>query len=368
MNHMIVYGSDGNIYTIRDRFAGGGEGDLHNIEGHPELVAKLFHADKRGSRGRWAKVDEWTKMYRSLDETFTEQVVIPQVALYDSNDKNYQTFCGYLMEKLSSFQALNQIYKQNALDYSQKVWIAVNLCILTSKIHSKGQVVGDYNPDNVAVFPSKGTSKFIDTDSFQLIIDRDGKRRLCPCLVGVAEFLAPEIHNRLIADKANLESVDQSLSNPLFTEYTDRYALAYHIFSLLMGGCSPYAGMIDMDELAGHPSKNVSDVEVEELEAARRGEFLFSKKVLFKKIPNYAPKYRILTDKLRDLFDRAFVNGASDPSARPDEEEFYSALREYFESLEECECGKRHYLSSAYRGKCEWCRIDKVRADLAKGK
>lgn len=89
---MIVYGSDGNTYTIRDRFAGDGEGDLHNIEGHPELVAKIFHADKRGSRGRWAKVDEWTKMYRSLDETFTKQVVIPQVALYDSNNKNYQTF------------------------------------------------------------------------------------------------------------------------------------------------------------------------------------------------------------------------------------------------------------------------------------
>ena len=361
---MILYGSDGNTYTILNKFAGGGEGDLHNVEGYPSLVAKVFHNDKLGKPGRWAKVEEWSKM-TSLGSVFLEQVVIPRVALYNSYNMNYKTFHGYIMEKLSGFVDLNEIYSQDNLDYYKKVWIARNLCILTKQIHSIGQVVGDYNPDNVAVFPNLGVSKFIDTDSFQFVINRDGKLRLCPCNVGVAEFLAPEIHRRLISEKANLENVTQGLSNPLFTEYTDRYSLSYHIFSLLMGGCSPFAGMIDMDELAQHKSKTVSNVEVDELKAARNGEFLFSKRIALKKPPIYAPKYRILTTQLQKLFERAFVDGASDPKARPDEEEFYRALEEYLETLE-IKCNRGHYMSSKYIGGCEWCRVKKEKDKLSK--
>ena len=363
---MDYYGNDGNKYTILDRFDHGGEGDLHNVQGHPKLAAKIYHADKRGGRrGRWAKVESWTKMASTIGDTFLDQVVIPRVALYDSPSMDLNSFAGYLMEKLSSFATLDKIYEENSIDYTKKVWIARNLCILTKQIHLNGNVVGDYNPNNVAVFTHNGTAKFIDTDSFQLVVTWNGVDRLCPCTVGVEHYLAPEIQNRLRAERANLETVNQSISNPLFNEYTDRYAMAYHIFALLMNGTAPYAGMIDMQELAKHKSHTVSDVDINALEASRRGEFLFCKNVLFKKIPEYAPKYQILSPKLQKLFERAFVDGATDPKARPDESEFYNALMEYYNSLEQCECGRDHYLSSVYNGKCEWCRIDEILKALA---
>lgn len=116
--------------------------------------------------------------------------------------------------------------------------------------------------------------------------------------------------------------------------------------------------MIDIDELSMHKSMTVSDIEVDDFIAERNSDFLFNKKSLFKVPPSYAPKFRILTKQLRILFERAFIDGASDPTARPNETEFYFALEEYVETLS-IKCKKGHYMPKYFIGKCEWCRVKK---------
>ena len=86
-----------------------------------------------------------------------------------------------------------------------------------------------------------------------------------------------------------------------------------------------------------------------------------------RRIPEYAPKYKILSSQLQKLFERAFVDGASDPSDRPDETEFYYALEEYRNTLhKKIGCREGHYMPSKYVGPCEWCRINKVKEQLSK--
>ena len=135
----------------------------------------------------------------------------------------------------------------------------------------RGITIGDYNADNIVIFPQTSTAKFIDVDSFQLTIHRSNKRILCPCTVGVPEFMAPEIARRLKKEKTDLENVDQDADNPVFNKYTDLYAMAYHIFALLMNGSSPFASMANMEEISQHPSKNVSSIDIDQFHAAEKG-------------------------------------------------------------------------------------------------
>lgn len=179
---MIAYDINGRSYSLNESNLGGGEGKLYSVANHPELYAKIFKEEKR-TRGREAKILEWEYMFEAneLDKNFSDQ--------------NIQTFLGYLMEKQTSFKVLKDVYVENDLSYAQKVWAARNLCILTNRVHSaqRGITIGDYNADNIVIFPQTSTAKFIDVDSFQLTIHRSNKRILCPCTVGVPEFMAPEI-------------------------------------------------------------------------------------------------------------------------------------------------------------------------------
>ena len=360
---MIAYDNMGNRYSLTETSLGGGEGTLYLVEQNSALCAKIFKPEKR-TRGREAKILEWEKLFseKTLDKSFCKQVVVPQKCLYERPDsQNTGTFMGYLMEKQVNFQKLEKTYTSKEFNYMQKVWTARNLCILTNLVHSlgKGIIIGDYNADNLAVFPATSTAKFIDVDSFQLTLNRNGKKILCPCTVGVPEFMAPEISRRLKREKSDLENVDQSPDDPIFNKYTDLYSLAYHVFALLMNGSAPYAAMANMEEISQHPSRNVSSVDIDRFHAAEKGEFVFARHYLFKKAPIYAPKYGILSRQLQKLFERAFITGATDPTARPDSLEFYMALTEYIESLEKRSCG--HYMPSHYHGPCEWDRLENLK-------
>lgn len=359
---MIVYDTNGRSYSLRETNLSGGEGKLYAVDGINNLYAKIFKKEKC-TKGRELKILEWERMYQQgmLKHEFCDQIVIPRKCLYSSlSRQNTSSFVGYMMEKQNDFLALDEVYTTQSYDYYQKVWVARNLCILTNLVHSMGKnyVIGDYNPDNVALFMSGSTAKLIDVDSVQMsACNKNGTEILLPTSVGVPEFLAPEIGRRLKAEKTDLENVYQSPSKPLFTRYTDYYALAYHIFYLLMNS-APYASGVNMEELAKHPSHTVSHVEINRLQAADKGEFVFARKILFRRPQKVAANYGILTSKLKNLFERAFIDGSKDPTCRPDAVEFYEALTEYMSKLEKRPCN--HYMPSHYKGSCEWCRINHI--------
>ena len=65
----------------------------------------------------------------------------------------------------------------------------------------------------------------LDVDSFDITDPDTGER--FECTVGISEFLAPELQGR-------------DLRKAKFTKHTDEFALAVHIFQLLMGNAHPF--------------------------------------------------------------------------------------------------------------------------------
>ncbi|MGN1412529.1 MAG: hypothetical protein ACI4WH_08520 [Oscillospiraceae bacterium] len=351
---MNYYGNDGHIYEIVPQvLSHGGEGELHDVKRYPHLVAKIFFSQCRNNE-RKGKVEALTKI--SFDKNFKDQIIVPQVALYE--DAKHTKFVGYLMDKIEhKFVSLKTIYDfENDIPYFNKVRVAENLCIVTNLVHSLGLVIGDYNNKNIAVDPSNGRIKLIDVDSFCVTASRkDGSgKKTYRCGVGVKELIAPELQVKLKKEKADLSTI----TLPSFTEYTDRFALAIHIFALLMGGCNPFFSRVNMKDLTS--SHTISHVDLDVNHAIIKGEFIFKGGIRFRTVPEYAPKYKILTSELQNLFQRAFVDAVKNPEVRPSSQEFYFALKKYYDELIPCNCSNpNHYLHKNYSGKCEWCRISK---------
>lgn len=350
---MILYGNDGNRYQIEDKaFKTGGEATLHEIKNHPEWVAKLYKPEKRDLKRR-KKLHVMTKL--NVSQYFMNSIILPLVVLYDDSEcKN--NFIGYIMDKVHNITELQNIYYKNELSLFQKVTVAMNLCIMVNLVHGAGQVIGDLNPKNIAFDKQTGTGVLIDTDSFHITVKKstDQKGRLTfPCTVGVEALIAPELKEKLKKQHADLESVQGGS----FTRETDLYALGFHIFALLMGGTTPYRSCVNMAELGS--SKNVSDVMIDQFEAAKKGDFLFAKHVIGKKLPEDVPDFDILSEELKKLFIRCFVDGAKKPECRPSAAEYYSALSDYRAMLQKrTPCG--HYLRKGYNKPCEWCRIQQI--------
>lgn len=346
---MTLYEKNGSTHEIIDTpFKTGGEATLHPVVGHPNLVAKIYKPEKRTLERR-NKVTVMSKL--QVTRYFKDAIVLPLIPLYQG--ASGQSFMGYIMDRVDNITELQDIYFSDDLDQKQKVTIAMNLCIMTNLVHSAGQVIGDYNPKNIALDKATGIGKLIDTDSFHISVQssKSGNVKTFPCQVGVEALIAPELRKKLSDQHADLTTVQGGS----FTRETDLYALGFHIFALVMGGTTPYRNCIDMATLG--PSKNVSDVTVSQFEAAKKGEFLFAKHVIGKRLPEDVPDFEILTPELQNLFVRCFVDGATDPKARPSAEEYYSALLDYRSQLKKCSCGHEHYLREGYHKPCEWCRI-----------
>lgn len=348
---MIFYSPDGSCSELEDKpFKEGGEAGIYNIKGSPDFVAKIFKPDKR-SITRHKKTAVMTNL--NVSSYFRESVVFPVKVLYA--DKNYTQFMGYTMERVKNITELQDIYYQNELDLQQKITVAMNLCIMVNLVHSHNQVIGDFNPRNVAVDKSRGNGRLIDTDSFHITVKRDSDKKIqnFPCTVGVEMLIAPELRQKIISQKADLETVQ----GESFTKQTDLYALAIHIFSLLMNGATPYRSCINMADVGS--SYNVSSINIDAFEAANKGEFLFAKKVFMKKLPEDVPDFHILSPELRKLFERCFIDGATNPSARPDATEYFKALDSFRKQLKKCNNDK-HFIYNKYKKPCEYCRIQKL--------
>lgn len=188
---MILYENGGNTYEITDApFKVGGEATLHLVVGYPDLIAKIYKPEKRTLERR-NKVTVMSRL--QVTKYFKNAVVFPLVPLYQ--DASNRSFVGYLMDRVNNITELQDIYFGNDLDQKQKVTVAMNLCVMTNLVHSAGQVIGDYNPKNVALDKVTGMGKLVDTDSFHITVQSSngGNVKTFPCRVGVEALIAPEL-------------------------------------------------------------------------------------------------------------------------------------------------------------------------------
>ena len=230
---MTVTGLYGTTYQLEQTPIGsGGEGDIYNIRGM-DYVAKIYRA---GTLTRELEEKLKIMINHPPNASVLTQVAWPLDMAYENGQ-----CCGFIMPKLNINAELGEIYKYPStlpLSAHQKINIAQNICVVISEVHKAGYVFGDFNPRNIGLDINTGLVSFLDTDTYHVVDLLQGNTYRCNvCAPGYA---APELLEKCsdyIALNPNASKNAYALTSlPTFTNETDNFALAIHIFKLLMNG------------------------------------------------------------------------------------------------------------------------------------
>lgn len=353
-------GISGNVYVIDEKkIAGGGEGSIHSIKNNAAQVAKIFKPERR-NREREKKLTLMVQTEMSRD--LLEQTTWPQDVIYDSTG-----FAGYIMPKLKSTDSITAVYSnENGLgyDYKKRLLTAMNLCIAVQNVHEMGQVCGDLNPQNICINLDENDREnvfhitMVDADSYHFSANGETYR----CEVGLAEYIAPEIQKKL-SNGNDLKTAPL----PTYTKESDLFALAVHIFTLLMNGSHPFACAKDMNRAEdstilqmNNSFKENSVVAPQPIDNIKDGFFPFYDKREGIRYPIYAPSFESLPEEIRDLFIRTFVEGYNNPKKRVGTQEWIDVLMECgginCSNLIKC---KRNHEYFKHNTSCPFCEIEK---------
>lgn len=262
---------------------------------------------------------------------FIRDVKMPKnfVAIQDIVDKPY---IGYVMDKVEDHKPLNtylipdknmsfsEWYNQG-LGLRERIFIGYIIAKAFGELERSNLSYCDISGNNILVQTGKAASiKMIDVDNIYVA----GKG--AAAVLGTPRYIAPEVISRQ--------------KNP--DVLSDNYSLAVLIFELLRVG-HPY---ISDDILDGTP---------EDEEAALAGKYEY---VNDENSTNMLPADIVLTEKLKQLFEKCFVNGKKNRIERPSAREFEFALLEASNKVIKCpSCGAWHYprkSGKVYEG-CPWC-------------
>ena len=322
---MTVTGINGTTYRLNAIPIGsGGEGDIYSVIGM-DYVAKICRAG--------ALSNELEEKLKIMIDNPPSASVLSQVAWpLDMAYDNTGQCCGFVMPKLNIDAELGEIYKYPSvlpISAHQKVNIAQNICVVIAEVHQAGYVFGDFNPRNIGLDKNTGLVSFLDTDTYHVADPKNGKTYRCNvCAPGYA---APELLEKCADYVASNPSASKAAYAqtplPTFTQETDNFALAIHIFKLLMNGYTPFGGIIETASVS-QSSPGVGDA------AVWRDSYCF--KPGYKHQSAAIMPLEALPQEIADLFTRAFIIGKANPTQRPSAAEWYDALVRYEQSLTVC--------------------------------
>ena len=333
---MAVYiGLKGQRYITQEPFLGkGGEGAVYALQNTPTLVAKIYNAKCR-TDGRHRKIS--AMLTTPIDAKARDQVTWPLDVLYENG-----RFVGYVMPRLTMSENLNAIYDPNGkyrhTGLDSRIEIAKNLCAAVNAVHNAGQVCGDFNPKNINVNPKNGLVTLVDTDSYHITGTGGQVHR---CEVGLPEYLPREVQAKM---KNGFDLANAPL--PTYSCESDYFALAVHIFALIMNGTHPFA-------IASKGSQG-STTNPKPEENIVNGDTPFFKNIRGFGVPIYAPAATMLPPQLHELFRRAFVDGHNNPKARPSPVEWYHALESSSVNLTMCRTNPAHKYFP-HNASCPYC-------------
>jgi len=319
---VTYYGKGRKPYQTNQRLGGGGEGQVFDISGMPNMVAKIYKqlATPQDVQNLQIKEKKLLIMIGSPPPRGTS-MAWPEDVLYDS----FGAFVGYVMPKVSNSVDINEVYeygnssKYPDMPYEYKIIMCINMCEVLASVHMAGHVVGDFNPDNIKVNPSNGTITFVDTDSYHISDGANTYR----CPVATEDYVSKEVALKRQAGNLSVAPL------PTFTKESDNFALAIHIFRMLMNGCHPFAACTTSyrsSVSAPSPPGGIMKGETP---------FINSSNSMFT-IPKYAPEFSSLPPYIQDLFKRAFVDGTNNPRKRPEPTEWRQALVKFRSELKAC--------------------------------
>lgn len=241
------------------------------------------------------------------------------------------------------------------LEPSQKgTWLkhlqmCLNIARAVRRLHAAGLAHSDLSYKNILVDPQTGRACIIDIDG--LVVP--GKYP--PDVVGTPDFIAPEV----MATRS-LKLGDPKKNLPAIS--TDRHALAVLIYMYL---------------LYRHPLRGSK---VNDLDAARDEELSMGAKALFIEHPqdrSNRPRldqldkselpqrdvdqmpYTLCGPYLKELFDRAFIDGLHAPERRPTAADWETAILKTIDLVQPCQnkdCQAAWYVfDNSKKPKCPFC-------------
>lgn len=277
-------------------------------------------------------------------------------------------FIGFVMGNLSEYLEMRLLYEyslQKNPDLAINLQVALNLSHIVKHIHDSKYVIGDFNPKNIG-FSQKGTVCVYDNDSFQF--NDSDTNHLYRCTVQFVGYVAPEIMEETELIKRQMimsgKNADQMTLRDLkkgFTQNTDNFALAVHIFQLMMNGFSPFSSISKNEGRVNNPN-HVADCSSSVVlpssdENVKADNYCFNpdRQPFNKAVPsrNEFPEYII------SLFDRAF-NHRKYPS-RPTADEWIHALDQYSQDVVRCKKIRSHI----YWNKLNYCPYCEANARFA---
>jgi sugar lactone lactonase YvrE len=320
----------GKIFNLHEPFRSGGEGAIYEVPYYPNLVAKVYHAQRRTPE-RIAKLQI---MVAHPPVNPTEHLNHPSIAWPTEllRDTATNQLVGFVMPRVRQMLPLSEVYNPRArrrqlplFNYRYLVRTARNLCAAVQAVHQAGYVIGDLNESNVLV-SDRALVTLVDADSFQV---RDPQRGVVyRSLVGKPEYTPPELQGCSFAD------VDRQPEH-------DAFALAVLIFKLLMEGFHPFDG--------------VYRDEPPELGARiRNGYFPYARGRTGIEPSPLAPPFEMLHPDLQALFVRCFAEGHRNRRVRPQVEDWLEALEGAEDALQQCGQNEQHYYWVHWSG-CPWC-------------
>ena len=203
---------------------------------------------------------------------------------------------------------------------------AANLAQATHVLHDSDVVIGDFNERNVRITRDARVT-LLDCDSMQVTDRASGYRTFCR--VGRPEFTPPELLN---ADWS------KTVRHPS----SDLFALAIHVYQLLLEGEHPFRGV--WTGAGDKPA--VTGLAWQGLWAHRAGGPL-------KPRPSAIP-ISLLPDAITAMFRVAFEDGAANPAARPTAADWQQALSRLEANLVQCKADQEHFYVSTHAS-CPWC-------------
>jgi serine/threonine protein kinase len=216
----------GSWFTIGSQIAIGGEGTIYEIQGQPELLTKIYHANQLV---QW-RIEKLQRMI--ANPVRNTGVAWPEALLF--TDTSIPV--GFLMRRVVGAIPIEEaVY--NILDIQKHfpnwqrrelVILARNLALVLRTIHGHNNVVGDLNAANILINIERDLPRvtLVDTDSWQF----EGY----PSPVSKPAYLHPSLQSKNFIDVKREKKHDE-------------YALAVLIFQILFFGRHPY------DSVDGRP-------------------------------------------------------------------------------------------------------------------
>lgn len=320
----------------------GGEGDVYDVEGNPDLVVKIYNDKKRSSNKYDELITKIQAMCDICDDTIMQRAGWPQQIVYSRRNP-----VGFTMNKIKYCNTFHQLVdtidrKEKFADNNWKysLYVAYNLACAVNALHQKGIVIGDINESNFLIgnrtvaeengifdFKDNGIVYSIDCDSFQIPTNN----KIFMCTVAKSEYLPPEL-------------VDSDLSKVIRTPNHDNFGLAVLIFQLLMLGKHPYIGIGSSGDI---------------IESISSGNYIFGEVAkqnnILPPFPSemYSTIYYSLNDEVRSLFEQAFGNDTN--LKRPTAEDWIRVLKEQINEMLQCSKDGTHFYDKD--SECIWCKI-----------